>query len=82
MDTENGFKAMSQHADADAPGKTPTSASSRLKQFDDDDEFSDAGSDRASELQRLILEEIRDRPLRALGWAATAGFILGIWVSR
>lgn len=22
MDTENGFKAMSQHADADAPGKT------------------------------------------------------------
>lgn len=82
MDTENGFKAMSQHADADAPGKTPAPTSSRPKQFEDDDEFSDAGSDRASELQRLIVEEIRDRPLRALGWAATAGFILGIWVSR
>jgi ElaB/YqjD/DUF883 family membrane-anchored ribosome-binding protein len=82
MDTENGFKTMSQHADADAPGKTPAPGSSRLKQFDDDDELSDAGRARATELQRLIIEEIRDRPVRALGWAATAGFILGIWVSR
>lgn len=78
MDTENGFKTMSQHADADTPGKTPPPAPSRLRQFDHDDDLSDAGKDRATELQRLIVEEIRDRPLRALGWAATAGFVLGI----
>jgi len=39
-------------------------------------------TDRASELHRLIVDEIRDHPFRALGWAAATGFVLGIWVSR
>ena len=78
MDTETGFSAMSRNADAGDPVKDAMPASSRLE----DSEITEAGRDRANQLQRLIVEEIRDRPVRALGWAAAAGFVLGIWVSR
>lgn len=32
--------------------------------------------------QDMLIEEIRDRPLRALGWAVGAGFVLGILSAR
>lgn len=81
MNTENGFKAMSQNADKDDPNQKDAGDSSIEKGFDEDSHLSEA-SDRPAEIQRLLMDEIRDRPLRALGWAATAGFVLGIWVSR
>lgn len=37
---------------------------------------------RATDLQDMLAEEIRERPLRALGWAAAAGIILGILSAR
>lgn len=86
MDTDHGFKAMSQNADGGsggAPKNDEEGASSNLKSFGvDTDQMTEAASQRASELQRLAIDEIRDRPLRALGWAAFAGFMLGVWVSR
>lgn len=41
-----------------------------------------AVGDRAGEWQLMLLEEIQARPLRAMGWAATAGFLFGIWSAR
>lgn len=81
MNTENGFKDMSQKADKDLADENDAAGSSTLKRLDEDNELSEA-KDRAAELQRLLIDEIRDRPMRALGWAAAAGFVLGIWVSR
>lgn len=80
MQTESGFKAMSQSADADHP--KGEGASDLQRRHADTDELAEVVTDRASELQRLIVDEIRDRPFRALGWAAATGFVLGIWVSR
>lgn len=81
MNTESGFKAMSQNAGNDYPDQKDAADSSIVKGRDEDTHLSEA-SDRAAEMQRLLMDEIRDRPLRALGWAAAAGFVLGIWVSR
>ena len=68
---EGGFKAMSQHADA---------------QRDDAAEQAgravDKAQERAAAWHNLIADEIRDRPVRALGFAALAGLVLGAWVSR
>jgi len=38
--------------------------------------------ERVGDLQDMLMEEIRERPFRALGWAAAAGFILGIISAR
>lgn len=34
---------------------------------------------RVTELERLIVEEVRARPLRALAWAAATGVLVGFW---
>lgn len=46
------------------------------------DEMADAVQGRVSEFQELLEDEIRQRPLRALGWAAVAGFVLGVMAAR
>jgi hypothetical protein len=38
--------------------------------------------DRIDDLQGMVLDEIRKRPLRAIGWAVAAGFVLGIMSAR
>lgn len=48
----------------------------------DTQEFGRAVGDSAGEWQRMLLEEIQARPLRALGWAAAAGFVFGVWSAR
>ncbi len=84
---ENGFKAMSQNADiggSDSSGEGGSgNVAARLKNYGvDTDQMTDAAAERASELQRLIIDEIRARPMRALGWAAAAGVVLGFWAAR
>jgi ElaB/YqjD/DUF883 family membrane-anchored ribosome-binding protein len=46
------------------------------------DEMAEAVQGRVSEFQELLEDEIRERPLRALGWAAVAGFVLGVMAAR
>lgn len=72
---ENGFKAMSRSADEAAThGQSET-----LEVMDD---VTDAASERVGDFQQLLVDEIRARPLRALGWAAAAGVVLGMWAAR
>jgi ElaB/YqjD/DUF883 family membrane-anchored ribosome-binding protein len=48
----------------------------------DTDVMVTAAKDQASELQRLIGEEISNRPVRALGIAAAVGLVVGLMTSR
>jgi ElaB/YqjD/DUF883 family membrane-anchored ribosome-binding protein len=48
----------------------------------DTDKIVDVAREQASELQRLIEDEIRDRPLRALGLAAAVGLFVGFLSAR
>ncbi|QCK85071.1 hypothetical protein E8L99_04395 [Phreatobacter aquaticus] len=42
----------------------------------------DAAKDQASELQKLIADELKAHPMRTLGVAAVVGLIAGLMVSR
>ncbi|AMJ61949.1 hypothetical protein [Bosea sp. PAMC 26642] len=87
---ENGFKAMSQTADMDNGGGGENDgghagggSTADLKSVGvDANHITEAANERASELQQLIVEEIRARPMRALGWAAAAGVVLGFWAAK
>jgi ElaB/YqjD/DUF883 family membrane-anchored ribosome-binding protein len=48
----------------------------------DTDRMVDVAKEQATELQRLIEEEIRERPLRALGLAAAVGLFVGFLSAR
>ena len=48
----------------------------------DTDVMVNAAKDHASELQRLIGEELRNRPMRALGVAAAIGVFVGLMTAR
>jgi ElaB/YqjD/DUF883 family membrane-anchored ribosome-binding protein len=88
MENEGGFKAMSQHAEALAspvPADDGRSAgiSANLKSIGvDANQLTEAASEQVSELQRLLIDEVRARPLRALGWAAAVGVIFGFWAAK
>lgn len=47
-----------------------------------DSELVGMAGERVSELQELLVNEVRARPLRALGWAAAGGIVLGFWAAR
>lgn len=85
---ENGFNKMSAAADKGRVGTTSRqsstdSTSDRLKEYGvDTDVMVDAATQRVSELQQMIMDEVRARPLRALGWAAAAGVVFGFWAAR
>ena len=84
---EDGFKVMSQAADEGRTGGSSDERSqddtSQLKRYGvDTDQMAEAATERVSELQELIIDEVRARPLRALGWAAAAGVIVGFWAAR
>lgn len=94
MNDENGFKKLSEvetdTADGDMVGSIAASAkgvadqvSQRLKTAGiDADGAIEMAEQRATDLQDMLMDEIRERPLRALGWAAAAGVILGIMAAR
>lgn len=84
---ENGFKIMSQHADDEgsetSSAERAASVAARLKTYGvDTEQMTDVASERVSELQQIVSDEVRARPLRALGWAAAAGVVVGFWASR
>lgn len=68
-----------KRAVADAAGEVNT----RLKDVGvDTDVMVSAAKEQVSELQRLVSDELRARPMRALGIAAAVGFIFGIMSTR
>jgi ElaB/YqjD/DUF883 family membrane-anchored ribosome-binding protein len=57
--------------------------SSRLKTVGVDTQvMTDLAKDHASELQRMIGDELRARPMRALGIAAAIGVLVGLMTAR
>lgn len=46
------------------------------------DEMAEIAERRVTELQEMLMDEIRARPLRALGWAAAAGLLVGLWAAK
>jgi ElaB/YqjD/DUF883 family membrane-anchored ribosome-binding protein len=87
--SQDGFKRMSQLADADLGGEPapPDSesgtTSKNLKSVGvDADRIAEVAHERVTEFQQMLAEEIRARPFRALGWAAAAGLVVGIMSAR
>lgn len=84
---ENGFKAMSQKVEGEGgrghDASTQDAATDRFKAYGvDTDVMAEAATERVSELQQMIMDEVRARPLRALGWAAAAGVVFGFWAAK
>jgi ElaB/YqjD/DUF883 family membrane-anchored ribosome-binding protein len=92
---QNGFKKLSEFAgDSLEPSSISDNivagaksmaeqASNRLKAAGIDTEDAiEMAEERAVDFQDMLMEEIRERPFRALGWAAAAGFVLGIMSAR
>lgn len=48
----------------------------------DTDRMTEAAGERVSELQSLLIDEVRAQPLRALAWAAAAGVVIGFWAAK
>ena len=44
--------------------------------------MTEAAGERVSELQRLVIEEVRAQPMRALAWAAAIGVVIGFWAAK
>lgn len=60
-----------------------SSVTSKLKSVGvDTDKMADVAKEQATDLQRMIVEEIRERPLRALGLAAAVGLFVGFLSAR
>jgi hypothetical protein len=47
-----------------------------------DHELYEMAGERVSRLEEILANEIRARPLRAIGWAAVAGLLVGFWAAR
>jgi ElaB/YqjD/DUF883 family membrane-anchored ribosome-binding protein len=68
---------------ADEAAEMAASVQERLKAVGvDTDVMLGAAKDQAGELQKLVADELRARPLRALGLAAAAGLIVGYLSAR
>lgn len=48
----------------------------------DPDRMADAAREQASDLQELLMREVQERPLRALGLAAAVGLFVGFLSAR
>jgi ElaB/YqjD/DUF883 family membrane-anchored ribosome-binding protein len=68
---------------ADGAGEAAANVQEKLKAVGvDTDVMMNAARDQAGELQKLVADELRSRPLRALGFAAAAGLIVGYLSAR
>jgi ElaB/YqjD/DUF883 family membrane-anchored ribosome-binding protein len=57
--------------------------SSKLKSIGvDTDVMVDMAKDKATDLQKLLMSELKDRPMRSLGIAAAVGLLFGYMSSR
>jgi ElaB/YqjD/DUF883 family membrane-anchored ribosome-binding protein len=48
----------------------------------DTDAMTSAAKEHATELQKMVAEELRNRPMRALGVAAAIGVVVGLMTAR
>lgn len=48
----------------------------------DTDRMTEEAGAHVSELQSLLIDEVRAQPLRALAWAAAAGVVFGFWAAK
>lgn len=88
--TDDGMDDMM--ADAEAVASTATASGGRqdnasvqekLKSVGvDTDVMASAAKDQASELQRLLTDELRIHPMRTLGVAAAVGLFVGLMSGR
>jgi hypothetical protein len=60
--------------------QAPVTPGAAKDQFDS--ELVEIAGERVSQLQELLMNEVRARPLRAFGWAAAAGIVIGFWAAR
>ncbi|KRE05028.1 hypothetical protein ASE63_25010 [Bosea sp. Root381] len=75
---------MSQGADAESGAtRNEDYGGSTAKRYGiDSDQMAEAATEQVSELQQLIVDEVRARPMRALGWAVAAGAVIGFWAAK
>jgi ElaB/YqjD/DUF883 family membrane-anchored ribosome-binding protein len=67
----------------DSALKLKDDVSGKLKSVGvDTDVMVDAAKEQVSDLQRLLMEEMRARPMRALGVAAAVGLFVGLMTAR
>ncbi|MGO4405675.1 hypothetical protein AB4Z10_15605 [Bosea sp. RAF48] len=72
-----------QRSQMDAARAAASEVSENLKSVGiDTDRMTEAAGERVSELQRVLIDEVRAQPLRALAWAAAAGIIFGFWAAK
>jgi ElaB/YqjD/DUF883 family membrane-anchored ribosome-binding protein len=75
--------AEAGRAVADEASETAANVQEKLNAVGvDTDVMMNAAKDQAGELQKLIADELKTRPLRALGFAAAAGLIVGYLSAR
>ena len=68
---------------ADATSELAGQVNTKLKEVGVDTEvLATAAKDQVTELQRLVGEELKARPMRALGIAAAVGFVFSILTVR
>lgn len=81
---EFGTAGTEANSETETEGRGAVSdVNSNLKSVGiDTDRMTEAAGERAGELQRLLIEEVRAQPLRALAWAAAAGVIVGFWAAK
>lgn len=83
--TENGFQEMSRRADESAPssknegeGETDDLTTHGV----DTNQLIEAVQQTTNDLFQMVIDEVRARPIKALGWAAAAGLFLGFISAR
>lgn len=68
---------------ANAAGEALTNINHKLKAVGvDTDVMKDAAKEQVSDLQKLIADELKARPLRTLGIAAGVGLLVGLLATR
>ncbi len=82
-----GFKAMSQKAetidrDDEAEREDGQSGSDARSSELDTGQMTELAGEGISDLQQVLIDEVRARPLRALGWAVGLGVVFGFWAAR
>lgn len=80
-----GSTSMGSSMEGSSPegGSTTETVTNRLKSVGvDTDQMVTAAKDQASELQRMLGEELRTHPMRTLGIAAAVGVFVGLLTAR
>jgi ElaB/YqjD/DUF883 family membrane-anchored ribosome-binding protein len=91
--SDSEFQTFSRRADQEAPHDASEATrrgddrsgelAANLKEFGiDTDRMAEAANEHVSDLQQMMIDEVRARPLRAVCWAATAGLVVGLLWAR